>query len=47
MLQTPEDIKEEIIAEQRLEGLSDEDKIKKHNDIELVKEAFLEFPCEG
>ena len=47
MWQTPEDIKEEIIAEQRLEGLSDEDKIKKHNDIELVKEAFLEFPCEG
>ena len=47
MWQTPEDIKEEIVAEQKLDGLSDEDKIKKHNDIELVKEAFLEFPCEG
>lgn len=47
MWQKPEDIKEEIVAEQRLEGLSDEDKIKKHNDLELVKEAFLEFPCEG
>lgn len=45
--QKPEDIKEEIVTEQRLEGLSDEDKIKKHNDLELVKEAFLEFPCEG
>lgn len=47
MWQKPEDIKEEIVAQQKLEGLSDEDKIKKHNDIELVKEAFLEFPCEG
>lgn len=47
MWQTKEDIKAEIVAEQKLEGLSDEDMIKKHNDIELVKEAFLEFPCEG
>lgn len=45
--QKPEDIKTEAITEQKLEGLSDEDKIKKHNDLELVKEAFLEFPCEG
>ncbi|NDV63656.1 hypothetical protein [Bacteroides sp. 224] len=33
--------------EEGLEGLTDEQKIRKHNDIELVKEAFLEFPCEG
>ena len=33
MWQTPEDIKEEIVAEQKLDGLSDEDKIKKHNDM--------------
>ena len=47
MWQKPEDIKPEVVIEQRLDGLNDDDKIKKHNDVELVKEAFLEFPCEG
>ena len=47
MWQKPADIKADVVTEQNLDGLSDTDKIKKHNDIELVKEAFLEFPCEG
>ena len=40
--------KPELEEEYNLSGLSDaQQKIKKHNDIELLKEALLEFPCEG
>lgn len=42
--QTADDINHD---EEGLEGLTDDQKIKKHNDLELVKEYFLEFPCEG
>lgn len=38
----------ELEEEYNLSGLTDvQQKIKKHNDIELLKEALLELPCEG
>lgn len=40
--------KPELEAEYNLSGLADaQQKIKKHNDIEMLKEALLELPCEG
>lgn len=42
-----EDIKEEAVADENLTGLTPENQIKKHNDIEMLKESMLELACEG